>query len=204
MNSRKSPTRITARTQSKIGSYFQTNQSTSRDRASLKGETGFSTNAKRASSTSVGPKTSITQNSISTQRAEHTSRSLTWDRSLALLKDQLQWAAKPSDIFLNKENHDKVFDRVVTKNHQDILFCTNLQKAIKRGLNVYLEQPTYANSNAPKIFIKPMVRAHLTRLALLYFYQNPNKESIAWLITQHNSLEDRQHDIGGRNADLLF
>src|ERR1017187_8501133 len=39
-------------------------------------------------------------------------------------------------------------------------------------------QPTYANSNAPKIFIKPMVRAHLSRLALLYFYQNPNKDSL--------------------------
>jgi hypothetical protein len=97
---------------------------------------------------------------------------------IAVAKGQLQWAAKPSDIFLNKENHDKVFDRAVTKYHQDILFCTNLQKAIKRGLNVYLEQPTYANSNAPKIFIKPMVRAHLSRLALLYFYQNPNKESL--------------------------
>jgi AIPR protein len=97
---------------------------------------------------------------------------------IAVSRGQLQWAAKPSDIFLNKDNHDKVFDRAVAKYHQDIIFCTNLQKAIKRGLNVYLEQPTYANSNAPKIFSKPMVRAHLSRLALLWFYQNPNKQTL--------------------------
>ena len=97
---------------------------------------------------------------------------------IAAAKGHLQWAAKPSDIFLNKENHDKVFDRAIPAHHQDTVFCSNLHKAIKRGLNVYLEQPTYANSNAPKIFIKPMVRAHLSRLALLYFYQNPNKDSL--------------------------
>jgi hypothetical protein len=53
-----------------------------------------------------------------------------------------------------------------------------LQKAIRRGLYVYLEQPTYANSNAQKIFNRPMVRANLSRLALLYFYQNENKETV--------------------------
>jgi hypothetical protein len=97
---------------------------------------------------------------------------------VASAKGQMQWAAKPSDIFLNKENHDGVFDRAVTRNHRDLVLCTNLQKAIRRGLNVYLEQPSYANSNALKIFVKPMVRAYLTRLALLYIYQSPSKESL--------------------------
>jgi hypothetical protein len=97
---------------------------------------------------------------------------------IASAKGQLKWAAKPSDIFLNKENHDRVFDRSIPKHPRDIVFCSNLQKAIRRGLYVYLEQPTYANSNAQKIFNRPMVRANLSRLALLYFYQNENKETV--------------------------
>jgi hypothetical protein len=59
-----------------------------------------------------------------------------------------------------------------------MVFCSNLQKCIKRGLNNYLDLPTHANSNAPTIFRKPIVRNHVSRLALLYFYQNPNKESV--------------------------
>ena len=97
---------------------------------------------------------------------------------VALAKRLLQWAAKPSDIFLNKQNHDKIFDRTIPNRYRDAIFCTNLYKAIKRGLHVYLEQPTHANSNAPQIFAKNMVRAHLFHLALLYFYQNPNKDTL--------------------------
>ena len=59
-----------------------------------------------------------------------------------------------------------------------MVYCSNLQKCIKRGLNVYLDLPTHANSNAPTIFKKPIVRNYVSRLALIYFYQNPNKESL--------------------------
>jgi len=40
------------------------------------------------------------------------------------------------------------------------------------------EYDEFTNSNAPTIFRKPIVRTHVSRLALLYFYQNPNKESL--------------------------
>ena len=95
---------------------------------------------------------------------------------VALARRELREAAKPSEIFLNKQNHDKIFDRAILRYPKDIVFCANLQKAIKRGLYVYLEQPTLAASTAPKIFQKPLVRAYLSRLALLYFYQNPDRE----------------------------
>lgn len=97
---------------------------------------------------------------------------------IALARNNIQIAAKPGDTFLNKQNHDQIFDTKISKYTRDIIFCTNLQKCIKRGLLNYLDLPTHANSNAPTIFRKPIVRNYATRLALLYFYQNPNKDSI--------------------------
>lgn len=97
---------------------------------------------------------------------------------IALARNSMQMAAKPGDIFLNKQNHDQVFDAKISKYTRDMIFCTNLQKCIKRGLNNYLDLPTHANSNAPTIFRKPIVRNYATRLALLYFYQNPKKDSL--------------------------
>jgi hypothetical protein len=97
---------------------------------------------------------------------------------IALAKRNLQWAAKPSEIFLNKENHDRIFDRSIPKYARDIVFTSNLLKAMKRGLNNYLELPTHVNSYAPTIFKKPIVRTHVYYLALLYYYQNDNKEFV--------------------------
>lgn len=98
---------------------------------------------------------------------------------ISLSKQNLQWAAKPSEIFLNKDNHDSIFDRSIPKYPRDIVFTSNLLKAAKRGLNNYLERPTHANSiYAPIIFKKPIVRAHVYYLALLYFYQNKNKKYV--------------------------
>lgn len=96
---------------------------------------------------------------------------------IALSRQNLQWAAKPSEIFLNKEKHDKMFDREIPRYVRDAVFLWNLYKAMKRGLNKYLELPVHANSNAPLIFKKPIVRAHVFYLALLYFYQHSNKRS---------------------------
>lgn len=94
---------------------------------------------------------------------------------VALSRKNLQWAAKPSEIFLNKENHDRIFDRTVPRYPRDIILTANLLKAVRRGLNRYLELPTHANGHAPLIFKKPIVRAHAYYLALLYFYQRDNK-----------------------------
>lgn len=91
---------------------------------------------------------------------------------IALSRSKLQWAAKPSDIFANKKNHDEVFDKSIPRYPRDIIFVTNAFRAMKRGLNRYLvEVSTHANSNAPVIFKNPMIRHHVYRLALLHFYQ---------------------------------
>jgi hypothetical protein len=90
---------------------------------------------------------------------------------IALSRSNLQSAAKPYDIFVNKENHDRIFDRTIPRYPHDVIFVSNLFKALKRALNTYLELPSHANSNAPVIFKKPIVRHHVYRLALLHFYQ---------------------------------
>jgi hypothetical protein len=97
---------------------------------------------------------------------------------IALARQNLQWAAKPSEIFLNKERHDKIFGKDIPKYPTDIVFASNLYKAMKRGLNTFLKRPAHANSNAPIIFKKQIVRAHVFFLALLHFYQSPNKRSV--------------------------
>jgi hypothetical protein len=97
---------------------------------------------------------------------------------IALSRGNIQWAAKPSEIFLNKENHDKIFDKTIPKYPHDIVFTFNLQKAIRRGLNKYLEIPSYQNSIAQNVFRKPVIKVYLHYLALIYFYQNENKWQI--------------------------
>lgn len=97
---------------------------------------------------------------------------------IALSRHNLQWAAKPSEVFLNKDNHDTIFDHSIPSYPRDIVFVSNLFKSMKRGLNTYLDLPTHASSNAPAIFKKPIVRAHTYYLALLYFYQSPNKRFV--------------------------
>jgi hypothetical protein len=96
---------------------------------------------------------------------------------IALARKNLQWAAKPSEIFVNRERHDTIFARDMPKYPRDIIFVTNLYKAMKRGLNKYLELPTHANSNAPIIFKRQNVRAHVFYLALLHFCQHPSRRA---------------------------
>jgi AIPR protein len=91
---------------------------------------------------------------------------------IALSRSQLQWAAKPSDIFVNKENHDRIFSRSMPRYPRDMVFVSNVFKAMKRGLNNYLDLPAHVNSNAPVIFKKQIIRHHVYRLALVHFYQN--------------------------------
>jgi hypothetical protein len=91
---------------------------------------------------------------------------------VALSKAELQLAAKPSEIFLNKENHEKIFDRSVAAYPRDIVFASNSFKALKRALNTYLEKPRYNDdAHASKVFVKPIVRAHIYQIALKYGYE---------------------------------
>jgi hypothetical protein len=94
---------------------------------------------------------------------------------IALSRSNLQRAAKTSDIFANKENHDKIFDRSIPQYPHAMVFVSNVFRAMKRGLNNHLSLPVHANSNAPLIFKKPVVRQQVYRLALFHFYQNEGR-----------------------------
>lgn len=96
---------------------------------------------------------------------------------ICLSRGKLQWVAKPSEIFLNKKNHDHVFDKNIPMYHRDIILFSNLFKAVKRALLKYLELPTHSNDNTQKIFSKPLVKAYMYYVALLYFYQAKEKFS---------------------------
>jgi hypothetical protein len=97
---------------------------------------------------------------------------------VSLCRQNTQLGAKPSDVFVTKESHDKCFDKYVPSSPRDVVFAWNLYKALRRGLNTYLEIPAQVNSNAPAIFKKPIVRAHVYALGLLYFYQSPKYAGI--------------------------
>ncbi len=98
---------------------------------------------------------------------------------VALSRENLQWAAKPSEIFLNKDNHDKIFERSIPKYGRDIIFVSNLFKAMKRALDNYLSMPAYAADGAAQnIFKKQIVRMHVFALALLHFYQSDRRRAV--------------------------
>jgi hypothetical protein len=97
---------------------------------------------------------------------------------ICLSRQNLQWAAKPSEIFLNKKNHDLIFDDDISKYAKDMILISNSFKAIKRALQKYLELPAYSSDNTQKIFRKPLVKIYLYYLALLYFYQLESKKNL--------------------------
>jgi hypothetical protein len=99
---------------------------------------------------------------------------------VALCKKDLQKAAKQSEIFVNKKNHDLIFTEKPIQNYpNDIVLIANLFKCIKNGLNKYLNLPTHAaNDYTQQIFKKPIVRTNVYYLAIIYYYQNKNKKQI--------------------------
>ena len=98
---------------------------------------------------------------------------------LALGKKDLQKAAKPSEIFTNKKNHDSIFDKSIPNYTSDIIFGCNLFKCVKNGLNKYLNLPSHAaNDYTQQIFKRPIIRFNVFYLALIYYYQNKNKWDI--------------------------
>ena len=110
---------------------------------------------------------------------------------VALARRNLQWAAKPSEIFINKKNHDRIFDRNIAAHPYDIVWLWNLQKALRRGLENYLQMPTYQDERSFAVFRKPIVKAYLHYAGLAYFYQNPKKNDLrleysTWLSKKAN------------------
>jgi len=99
-------------------------------------------------------------------------------QTIALSMKKLQWAAKPSEIFLNKINHDQIFIDTVPNSTRDIILLHNMYRASKRALQNYLKKPAHLNDSSQVIFSKPIVRAYVYYIALLFYYQMPQKESI--------------------------
>jgi hypothetical protein len=95
---------------------------------------------------------------------------------IVLAKGNYQWAAKPSLIYMNKVNHDSVFTEDIPKYSKDMVFCSNLFKAVKRGLSKYLDLQVHKNEITSNIFNKPIVKAYVYRTALLYYYQRSNHD----------------------------
>ncbi|MFZ0965023.1 MAG: AIPR family protein [Candidatus Bathyarchaeia archaeon] len=97
---------------------------------------------------------------------------------ICLSRRKLQWAAKPSEIFLNKKNHDSIFDKNIPAYAQDIILVSNVFKAMKRGLKNYLDNLTYSTEKTFKIFNKPLVKTYVYYVALMHFYQDKNTSSL--------------------------
>ncbi len=95
---------------------------------------------------------------------------------IALARGNYQWTAKPSEIYINKQNHDNIFTKDIPNYSKDIVFCSNLFKAAKRGLTKYLELQVHNNEVTWNIFNKPIVKAYVYRTALLYYYQKYNHD----------------------------
>ena len=96
---------------------------------------------------------------------------------ISLARGNYQWTAKPSEIYINKQNHDSIFTKDIPNYGKDIVLCSNLFKAAKRGLSKYLEIQTHNNELTWNIFNKPIVKAYVYRTALIYFYQKYNHDS---------------------------
>ncbi len=94
---------------------------------------------------------------------------------MALSKGKLDFAAKPSDVFARKTNHEEIFGSSIRYAAGDLVYSSNVFKAAKRALTNYLNKPAHANSNAALIFAKTNVRMHTFRLAMLHFYKHRNE-----------------------------
>jgi|GEM_PF-1731165 len=98
---------------------------------------------------------------------------------VCLCRKNLQWSAKPSEIFLNKRNHDSIFDNYVPKCPYDIILLRNLFLACRRALTNYLSLQIHAASESTqKIFSKPIVKASIYYIAVIYMYQTEEKLSL--------------------------
>ena len=97
---------------------------------------------------------------------------------VALARRNLQWAAKRSEIFLNKKNHDQIFDKHLPAHPYDIVWACNMQKALRRGLDNYLRLPSYQDERSGTIFRRPILRAYLYYAGIAYFYQKPKQNNL--------------------------
>jgi hypothetical protein len=90
---------------------------------------------------------------------------------VCLCRREMQWAAKPSEIFVNKERHDSVFTKDLEERPHDIVWAFNAHKAARRGLQNYLRLPTLDNEQTHRIFKKPIVLQAMHFIAMMDLYQ---------------------------------
>ncbi|MCX6844522.1 MAG: AIPR family protein [candidate division WOR-3 bacterium] len=94
---------------------------------------------------------------------------------ISLFRRNMQWAAKPSEVFVNGERHASIFDQSIPGYPQDIILGVNLLKAMRRGLSNYLSLPAHAEDAASAVLLRPLVSAYLFHIGMLHFYQNDKK-----------------------------
>lgn len=102
---------------------------------------------------------------------------------ICLCRRQFQMAAKPSEIFTNKEKHDSVFTTDVAENPADIIWAFNAHKAVKRALQNYLSKPTQDNEQTHRIFDKPIVKQAMHFIAMMHLYQRKSDLSAMFTAT---------------------
>jgi len=96
---------------------------------------------------------------------------------ICISRKNIQWAAKPSEIFLNKKNHDNIFDQSIPKYAKDIVLVSNLFKAIKRNVSTITEGEK--NPFWVRQFKKPLIKTYIYYIALLKLYQSEKTEMVA-------------------------
>ena len=99
---------------------------------------------------------------------------------ICLCRQQMQLAAKPSEIFVNKERHDGVFTNEVPDRPHDVVWASNAHRAVKKGMQKYLSLDTHQNEQTHRIFKKPLVLQSMHFLAMMYLYQKKREVSAAY------------------------
>lgn len=120
---------------------------------------------------------------------------------IALCKREHQFTAKQSQIFSSKEHHQLIFSDDIHNYAKDMLYCVNLFKAVKRATE-YAIYNVYKNQDNIILFKKPIVRAHLWWILLIYYYQRKNvfeKAATSLFRSASSSLVEEMTGIAERN-----
>jgi hypothetical protein len=113
---------------------------------------------------------------------------------ICLCRRQLQYSAKPSDVFVNKDRHDSVFSSDVAERPRDVIWTSNAHKAVKRGLQKYLQLPTLDNDQTHSIFVKPMVKQAMHFVAMMSLYQKRQTVSAEFIYALNKKAAGRLVD----------
>lgn len=94
---------------------------------------------------------------------------------IALCRGEMKWAAKFSEIFSDRKNHDSIFSESIIGDLKHAVLLSNLSKAARRALSKLFREDERAVRNR-HLLDKPSTRVHFWRLALLFGYQKMDDE----------------------------